>query len=382
MNLSELQSKVIEQLAENATPKHWPLSEITDNINEGQRQFLRDTELQTFMLALTSAGAGGFYLPHDIMKLKHVYYLGRRLPKKSITFLETRYSGTDNLTGVIGDGRSNEGNFRDTEGAPRYCYLENGNINVYPKPSATVTPSSNIRETQSATLSASSLALTLSTAITLDSSRVELWLNGVKQHHTQWSITNANLITAVGPAIPIALDAEVRWIPDTVTSALLATTRYFQIFLAAGSTKIMIPGGYVQGVGALTISINGVEQAASAITEASPAFCLLTSAVGGDCMVEAGVTHPNPFGAASALYIPRSADMSQDGEEPIIPTDFHRALWQYACYLCLIHEGKKTQDIQKAAIYQGLYQKTVTDASSLVASEVTVDFASRQGFVL
>ena len=384
MNFSELRAKVIQQLAESTTPQYWSQSEIDDNINEGYREILRRCGLNRYLLPLLQSEVGKFYLPHDLMVFKKLYFQGRPLSHQSIEYLESRYSGNSFDDSMVGAGRYHQNNFRENEGDPIHWFLENGKINLYPKPTSDVSTSATVlRRYTTATLSAGSLTLTLSVSIPTDQARVEVWLNGIYQHHDQWSITNETTITFVGSASGIDLDAVVRYIPDSITGADLSETRKHIINLSAGQTVVQIPGGYTQGIGALSLSINGVTQSPSVYSETSTSFITLDSGPVADSVAEVTVTYPDPFNVCGMLYLARPQELSNDSDQPdILPLDFHKGVWEYACYLCLKREGKKTQDLQKAQMRLADFEQTIDPLLQMTTPEITIDPKAALAFTI
>ncbi|MBF0501486.1 MAG: hypothetical protein HQM09_15200 [Candidatus Riflebacteria bacterium] len=379
MNLLQLKNKVIQQLNENPdNPQFWTFDEIIDNLNEGYREIFRRTGLRDLLLPLLQAEAGAFYFPHDLMGLKKIYWQGRLLGKKSIEYLETRFSGTSHDRGLVGSGRSFSKNFRSQIGDPECWYLEDGKAKLFPIPEI-VAASTTARKSLLATLAANSLSLTLSEDIPEDQSRVDIWLDGVEQNFDQWTIVNPRLIQFVGPASGVNLGACIRFIPDTVSMDLLATAKKFLVFLSAGSTQVSVPGGYVQSVGAVTIKLDGIEQTPTSFTESSPFFLTLDNALSTDSIAELSVLHPDPLNVASALYSSRPQEMSNNTDQPDMFEDLQRGIWQYACSICLTRDGRG-QDVNKAAIFSSRFEKTISDLSGLFRTDITLDSAAMMPF--
>lgn len=379
MNLLELSTKVCQQLGENpAAPQFWTSDEIIDNLNEAYREILRRTSINDLMIPMLEAEPGAFYFPHDLMKWKAAYWKGRPIGHKSIDFLEARYSGTSHDNGLVGTGRVFEGNFRSAIGDPSCWYMEDGKLKLFPRPESSYT-SSAIRETTYGTLSAGSLTLTLAVDIPTDQSRVTVWIDGVYQFSNQWSIVNSKRIDFVGSALGVDVGVAVRFIPDSISSALLATAKKFLVCMSAGATRVIVPGGYVRGVGALTVSLDGIEQDPSTYLESSTSYATLTSSVVLDSVIEISVTHPNPFGVVSALYSARPQSMALDADQPNIPEDLHRGIWQYACFLCMTRDGRG-QDMKKSEVMMGLFDKTLSDMENLFRPEITFDPAVSMPF--
>lgn len=375
MNFSELYAELIEVLAENSTtaPQYWSIAQLKKYLNKGNKELTKRANFNSFLLPLQQAELGAYYMPDDILKLNQVYYLGKALDHKSVKFLDAFYGGTGHQQIKSGDGVAYSCNWRNETGDPIHWYYENGKVKLYPKPEASVASTTTIRGKITGSMSIGDSSLTLAGSIPLDQNRVNLFIGGVYQNKDQWSITNASLISFTGWAATFDNDYEVVYIPDTISLTTVESSEKYIIYLATGDTKIIVPGGYTQGIGALEIAINGVTISSSSYTETTNSYVVLTSAVLVDSSVEIQVTRPDATQTASVLYIQAPVTLVNDSDVPAITNeDWQEAIVHYAAYRALIKEGKLTQDLQKAQIHLGLFNQVVSDAMTITDPEVDV----------
>lgn len=392
MNFLGLQKKVIQKLRERPypNPARWGLDEIKDALNEGQNEFVAQAGLFSQTVNLIPAEPGAYYIPYDIKKRgQFMYYQGLPLPFKTVDFLDSRYSGTGHNTGHVGVGLPFASNFRSREGQPICAYVEDGKYKLFPRPETTLSLDT-ISESIEGTIMAGDTGITLSTAIPTDQSRVRFYYGGVYQNKDQWRITSPNRIdfiktnnttwTAVSTN-----DFEIAFIPDHVSASVVYSVKKFLVNISTGATRINVPGGYVQGIGALEIAINGITIAPSTFIESSRVFVTLVTPATTDSVAEISVRFPDPLNAASLQYTPKMPAMVADADEPaaFIPEEFHKGIWQYACYELLgLTDGKRTQDLQTAALFFKQFQATVSDAMSLADCQMEINYDAALPFKL
>lgn len=374
MNFLELYTELIEVLAENSVddPQFWSKSELKRFLNRGNRELTKQGNFNSSLLPLQQAELGAFYAPDDLLLLKQVYYNGKALDHKSVDFMDAFYGGTGHQQIKSGDGVAFSCNWRNETGNPIHWYYENGKIKLYPKPEETASATADVRGKITGSFAAGASSLSLSGSIPLDQNRVNLFINGVYQNKDQWSITNASLITLTWTTT-FAGDYEIVYIPDTITLTTIQSSEKYIRYLAVGGTKIVIPGGYTQGIGALEVSQNGVTIASSTYTEPSPNYILLNSAVTVASSFEIQVTRPDATQTVSIRYIISPTELINDSDIPEITNpDFQEGIIHYAAYLALTKEGKLTQDLQKAQIHLTRFSQTLEDAKTLTSSQVDI----------
>jgi hypothetical protein len=370
MNLLQLYEYLIDELAENNPPQYWPEAQLKRYLNLGQIQLCKSTGLNEMLLPLVQAEAGAFYLPPDIIGKPQIYYKNKALDHKSATFLNAQYGGTGHIREKSGDGMTYQNNWRTEEGVPIHWYYENGKIKLYPKPETSL-KLSNIRNKLRGTYSTGDSSIPLAGEIPEDQNRVDLFMNGVYQNKDQWSITNSTTITFSGWSAVVGGDYEVVYLDDLVSLEEISGSEKFIRYVSAGQTKVIVPGGYTPGIGALSVAINGVTQAASAFSEPSTGYILLSSGPVTDSIIEITVTRPDPTSTAAASYIQKPVDMVNDLDLPFVKNEYwQEAIVHYAAFLALTKEGKMTQDISKGQIHANKYQSIVDEIRSVIQPEI------------
>ena len=230
-----------------------------------------------------------------------------------------------------------------------------------------------VRSTIDGNVSTGDTSLTLSGYIPLDQNRVNLFIGGVYQNKDQWSITNASLISFTGWTATFDNDYEIVYIPDAVTLSTIQASEKYLRYISAGTSKITVPGGYTQGIGALSVSINGVTMAQSTFLEPSPNYVLLNTAVLVASSVEIQVTRTDATQTAAILYAIAPTQLVNDSDIPEITNPyFQEAIVFYAAFLSLSKEGKLTQDLQKAQIHMSKFIARLEAVVSLTVPQVDI----------
>ncbi len=222
MNFGELYSKVLEKLGENTTPQFWSASELKDYINRGFRQFARQTACGSSKVPLVLVDNGRYLVPSNMMKLLGISYQGKPIEQRSIEYLESK-SGKSHFANIRGDTGSfseSNGDFRTATGNPEAWYFEDNLICLYPVPE-TLSVSRQVRTKQSGTLSAGQTKIGLLQKITTSKALVDLFIDGVYQNISEFSVFDGNLIppTPVPPVAPIVNTI-------TLNAAFGSTTQY------------------------------------------------------------------------------------------------------------------------------------------------------------
>ena len=167
-------------------------------------------------------------------------------------------------------------------------------------------------------------------------------------------------------------DYEIVYIPDSVSMTTIQRSEKYIRPVAAGQTKVIVPGGYVQGVGALAVRKDGISQAPGAYTETSPAFITIPAPII-DCIYELTVTRPDANLTVAALYVQQPSTMTNDSDAPQISNEDHqRGIVHYAAHLALSKEGKMTQDLQKSQIHLARFEEVIEAIASLTKPQVDI----------
>lgn len=293
MNLLELKSKVIEKLKERSTPKYWPESEITDNINRGCRKFAADTKCKdsTVKLAALDVYNAFFKFPARLMAPTGVYWKGKKLVRTTAGYLDDYFSGyTDQMK--IGEIPALSADWRTaTEDLPTHWMVEDGKIKLYPIPK--VIKNAPCRFTQSATLIAGETEIFLSQAIPANKLAVDVYANGVYQNKDQWEIVYGNVIEMNGPFIRDQ-HIEIVWV-----SAADRTAQYTT--LIAGNTSIALSDAIPTDQSYVDLYLNGLYQNKDQWSIANANQINIVSAMARDQKVEVVYYPAAPFAEFSAI---------------------------------------------------------------------------------
>lgn len=374
MNFLELYEELIEVLAENsaAAPEYWSTAELKRYLNRANAELTRRSGLGRMLLPLQPAELGAFYPPTDSLKLVKIYYCGKQLDHKSIDFLDAHYGGTDHQQIHSGDGKTYTNNWRTETGIPIHWYFENDKIKLYPTPETAAPALATVRGKLAGTITVGSTGITLAGIIPTDQTRVDFYYGGVYQNKDQWSITNGTTIAFAGWSAVAENDYEIVYIPDSVSMTTIQRSEKYIRYVAAGQTTVIVPGGYVQGVGALAVRKDGISQAPGAYTETSPAFITIPAPII-DCIYELTVTRPDANLTVAALYVQQPSTMTNDSDTPQISNEDHqRGIVHYAAHLALSKEGKMTQDLQKSQIHLARFEEVIEAIASLTKPQVDI----------
>lgn len=123
MNFLALQNRVIQKLAETASPKFWTLDEIKFNLNRGAREFSLKTGFHVSTATLTPSG-DGYVLPTDILDPKALYLDGSKLDQTTSDYLDAMNPA-----------------WRSEIGAPTRWLIEGGLVRLHPQRTALTTVS-------------------------------------------------------------------------------------------------------------------------------------------------------------------------------------------------------------------------------------------------
>ena len=134
MTFKELQDRIIRKLQENATPEYWSLEEIKDAINDGYREFVRQTDFLKVRKAAHLFGSGYFRIPDDALKILAVYYKGKPLTPISERQLDRGVCPSDYAKTDCYERVGFTGYWADVSGEPQFYTIVDGLIRVVPFP--------------------------------------------------------------------------------------------------------------------------------------------------------------------------------------------------------------------------------------------------------
>ena len=382
MNLLEIYETVLDNLGEDEQPQFWSERELKRFINKAVNQFIADTEYLKNLFPLIQAEAGAYYVPQNLIKCKKVYYKGKPLDYKSVDYLDSKYGGIAHQDEKIGVGFPFEGSWRIQTGEPIHWYFEDAKIKLFPIPEAEAIAAGGIvvRRKQEGMLSWGENIITLATEIPMDQDKVDLFLGGIYQHKPKFEILTPTTIKLTELVdVPGGVSFEVVSLGEAVTWEMLANARKYSMLLKAGTRKINIPTGYIRGIGAVSISIDGITQAQSAFVETDTFYIDLVDSLETDSLVELSITIPDAAVVTAMRYVYSATKLSDNYDEPPFPEFYHDCIPSYACYLALKKEGE-TQDLQKAAINKKDYEDIKSQIETLTVSEIDINPADEMPF--
>jgi hypothetical protein len=359
MNLSELKNKVIQKLRERPTPRHWSEDEITENINEGVREFCRRVECRRQLLPapLIDAARASFEMPLKIVGSPHVFFRYNELIRTTTDYLDSIYQGrTEEFS--IGVKSRPQADWRSETGAtPTHWMLDEGAIRLFPIPE-NLSSVGNVRKFQNTNLAAGTTTITFTDAIPGDQANIDLYLRGVYQNKDQWSITGEKTIEMVG-SLAVDAGAEIVHFDTVPASTELRTFKYVKT-LPAGTTSIFVPRPYVPGTNAVDLKINGVSQAPSEFTEATTRIITIPALVV-ESDIEIKVYEPVSFFDVKVKCMTQPVDMENDTDTPDMPDHleaYHDAIWKYALFECFSREGQE-KDMNMAGFYNSRFESVI-----------------------
>lgn len=365
MTFAELRSRLLEALNVRTTPQFWTQAELDRYLNLGHREFARQSEFCTRLAPATQIQGGQYLLPDDLLKLLGVYFNGKLLEQRSPDMLDSWAGGTGHHLGLRGDGKSFGSRWRESTGeSVDAWYLEDGKINLYPIPSALASVSA-VRQKFSGTLAAGSTTITLPSAITQNENITDLFLDGVYQNTDAFTIPNSTTIqTDAALGIDVSYEV-VAWLAGTGATASTRSYKY-RIQGATGQVLVHIPMAYYVGTSAISLRIDGVTQAPGTFTEIDPNTISLTTALVLPSVLEVTIVFPLTSYNTDLRYVFAPPEMSDVGESPLIPAQFHDAIWQFAAFRALSREGRG-KDIEKGAFYASLFSAEVANYRATLA---------------
>jgi len=190
-------------------------------------------------------------------------------------------------------------------------------------------------------------SITSQTDLPLDQNLVDLFLDGVYQNKSTWTITNKNLISLTDGASPVAVSVEIVFFASQAVASSTRTNKE-RFALKAGSKTIFVSRGYVMGINALSIRADGVALAPSSFIEVDPYTSRLVSAFSVDVVIELSILTPTTSLNVEARHTFAPGVMADSTDLPeIVQEDLHDAIWSWACWEALSREGRG-KDMEKA----------------------------------
>jgi hypothetical protein len=371
MNLLQLKNRVIQKLKERETPQYWTEDEIIGNINAGCFQLAKDTKARESLQILRASDLsnGYFLFPNNIISFSGVFWEGQKLEQTSSNFLDGYYKNGHNDFS-IGDKENSGQDWRGlTADSPNKWLLDDGMVKLYPIPS--VFTSSGLRTKSSCTVSAGTKIATISSGdLTFDKDYIDLYLNGVYQNKTEWTILSSSTIEL---AENVFLDSivEVVYTPNTTIGV---KSKKYVVNAVTGTKYITIPRVYEVGSNALTISINGIVQSSSAFTETTNTKIKLITALEEDSEIGITVLERYYAGQVAIKCCVLPSPMAHDEDEPDLPNTlmaYHDAIWCWALMECYSRESQE-KDMNLSQFYLKRYYGIVKTYNSLYSDPLEV----------
>lgn len=393
MNLEQIYSKLLNVLAENATPQYWSESELKGYINDGLVEFVKRSKFlrKNAYLDKSDIEDGVYFLPPDILEPVGVQYLGKPLDKKNLKFLETAYSGTSHQRELVGTGYLFEEGWRELTGDPVHWFFENQMVKVFPKPAVVIGGSASLIRTISATLYLGNNEIQLPIPLPYGNQNlIDLYINGVYQNIGDWTIDPADSSRILLPYTS-TFTAPVEVVYQN--SAVVAT-KYGQSVTAGQDVFTFLNSFYNSLTDSVKVLQNGVLLTSADYALSVPVLnslgVTLTVPAAADGTLEVIIYTPMAVPSSGILTPNRVADqvvtmdyiyaptlLSDSADEPGIPSVYHNVCWQWAAFLALSKEGAKTQDAKKATLYLDAFERAVNSSRSFTDSEVDVDPAAQ-----
>lgn len=393
MNFGQLYSKLLNILAENATPQYWIESELKGYINDGLVEFVKRSKFlrKNAYLDKSDLEDGVYFLPTDIIEPVGVQYLGKPLDKKSLKFLETAYSGTSHQRELVGTGYLFEEGWREMTGNPVHWFFENQMVKVFPKPAIVIGSSASLIKTIPATLYQGNNEIQLSIPLPYGNQNlIDLYINGVYQNIGDWSIDPADSSRILLPYTS-AFTAPVEIVYQN--SAVVAT-KYGQSVTTGQDVFTFLNSFYNSLTDSVKVLQNGVMLTSADYALSVPVLnslrVTLTVPAAADGTIEviiytpltipgSGIVTPNRVAdqVVTMDYIYLPAQLTDSADEPEIPSVYHDACWQWAAFLALSKEGAKSQDVKKSTIYLDAFERAVNSSRSFTDSEVDIEPATQ-----
>ena len=330
--------RLLNILAESIVPEYWSESELQRFLDLAQQEFVIQARFlrkhsflfQKFNINDTSKTLtfdNSYMLPDDLLSLESVQWNGKPLDKKSLRYIETRFSGTSHQQELSGVGRAFESDWRTDSGSPEHWVFDNGCVLLYPNASE-----------QPATVLHS-----LADAITNDNPFVDL-------SSTEFETR---------------MLCFYQYKSEVVNSSLYEYT---------GSWGILRPGDFAY-----------CKSSGWTYAKLSDRFLAKVKQLNSDGVSMILMSYfPSKSVSADYVYKPfiRFEDLfAPDGVPHEVPSRYDEAIVSYAAYLALSKEGSKTQDLEKAQIYLNRFNEYIK-RDNLSDSAIDIDDAVRMPCII
>lgn len=322
--------RLINILAETVNPEYWSIHELIYYLKLSQNEFAKQSRITRKNSCLAQAIEkvtdgqdiefidGEYCFPTDCLDVLSVQWNGKPLDQKSLTYLETAYSGTSSQEVLRGSGRIMESGWRSIKGFPNH-WIHDRNVRIFPL----------TKEEPTVTVLATTNAILNSNKFAVNSSK---GMQYVVRFNT---IVTENNESYTGQSIFWRLEPE----------KYAFFTKNNQLYLSL-DTKYL---------------------------------SLIRDAIANDRTVELLCYPLSDSVTMDYIYKPafKALEPYQVEQEGFVvlglSEQWHEAVVCYAAYLALSKEGDKTQDLSKATIYQQRFQEYIEQAKSVAEGEIDID---------
>lgn len=331
--------RLVNILAETINPEYWSIHELIYYLKLSQNEFAKQTRITRKNRCLAQAIEkitddqdvefldGEYFFPEDCLDVLSVQWNGIPLDQKSLTYLETAYSGTSSQEILKGSGRIMETGWRSITGFPHH-WIHDRNVRIFPL----------AKEEPTVTVLADTNAILASNKFAVESSKGMQFIvrfNAIVTEDNE-SYTSQSIFWRLDP-------------------------KKYTFFTKNDQLYLSLNPKYLSLIRESIANNKTVELLSYSFS----------SSVTMDYVYEPAFKALEPF------------QVEQEGFVVLgLPEQWHEAVVCYAAYLALSKEGDKTQDLGKAAIYQQRFQEYVEQAKRLAEGEIDIDPFVQLPFVI
>ncbi len=332
--------RLINILAETVNPEYWSIHELIYYLKISQDEFAKQTRITRKNCNLAQAIEkitdgqtiefldGEYCFPTDCLDVLSVQWNGKPLDQKSLTYLETAYSGTSSQEILKGSGRIMETGWRSITGFPHH-WIHDRNVRIFPLS----------KEEPTVTVLANTNAMLNSNKFAVESSK------GVQYVIRFNTVVTEDNETYTSQSLFWRLEPE----------KYKFFTKNDQLYLALNPKYLLLIREAIANGKTVELLCYPLSPAVTMDYIYKPEFKALTE----------------PF------------QVEQEGFVVLgLSEQWHEAVVCYAAYLALSKEGDKTQDLGKASIYQKRFQEYVEQAKGLAEGEIDIDPFVQLPFVI
>lgn len=357
--------RLLNILAETTQPEYWNIDELIHYIDLAQRKLAKDSRLYRSIkrlvpaidpiepasrlpaTILTKPSRGLYQVPEDCLEIDNIYWNGKLLDKANLVFLNSRFAGISHFAGLKGKGRHFEEPVKDTEGEPDNWTYDNG-IRLVPCHDDIDFCFVSMTEYD----------------MNLDAENEELQINDLTNYFASALIETERPIDSetclyVQFARVIKVVDGVRYLNEGEWQKLKFNKDYF-ISSHDGFQRILLSDELIHRI-SCTYSTYTI----------LPTFLFI---------------NPSVHATIDYIAIPKIRwdikTLNDKGVELELPERHHEAIADYAAFLALSKEGRKTQDVEKAQIYLQRFTTHVGELLNMTKGSVNVDYANKLPFRL